>query len=89
VVSSQSTCQVSGVCASTEAISTGSGFARRRVRQSEGRKILAAKALPWRHEGLRSFFLVASSHFLTINVKEASWKTHETLTAWGHANGLL
>jgi hypothetical protein len=24
-----------------------------------------------------------------LNVKEASWKTHETLTAWGHANGLL
>jgi hypothetical protein len=24
-----------------------------------------------------------------INVKEASWKTHEILTAWGHANGLL
>jgi hypothetical protein len=27
--------------------------------------------------------------FQLFNVKEASWKTHETLTAWGHANGLL
>jgi hypothetical protein len=26
---------------------------------------------------------------VSINVKEASWKTHETLTALGHANGLL
>ncbi len=31
---------------------------------------------------------LAPEEYEVINVKEASWKTHEPLTAWGHANGL-
>jgi hypothetical protein len=36
-----------------------------------------------------TFIIPGISTVMTVNVKEASWKTHETLTAWGHANGLL
>jgi hypothetical protein len=35
-----------------------------------------------------TFIIWGVSTVMTVNVKEARLQTHETLTAWGHANGL-